>query len=171
MLYVNMNADVQAKNLTTLRKEIPGTLVLDLSNFTALINKTIDKMELFPIIIGALALFAGVVIIANTVALAMLERRREIAVMKAVGAKRRTILQFLLAESAVVGFLGAAVGVGLAMIATALVDKMFLEIAAGYDWLTITGLLLLGMVLSMGASALTALPASSERPMTVLRYE
>jgi ABC-type antimicrobial peptide transport system permease subunit len=171
LLYVNMDSEVLQKNLATLRKTLPGMGVIDLSNFTAMINKAIDKMELFPIIIGALALFAGVVIIANTVALAMLERRREIAVMKAVGAKRRSVIHFLLVENAVVGFIGAGAGVLLAMVATALVDSQFLQITASYDWVTITGLLVLGMVLSMGASALSALPASSERPMNVLRYE
>lgn len=171
LLYLNIRLDMVQKDLTTVRREAPSSLVLDLSNFTALMNKSLDKMELFPIIIGALALFAGVIIIANTVALAMMERRREIAVMKAVGARRRTILQFLLAESAIVGFLGAAAGVVMAMAATSIVDSQFLKIAASYDWITIAGLLLLGMLLSMGASAVTALPASSERPMTVLRYE
>jgi ABC-type antimicrobial peptide transport system permease subunit len=169
--YLDIEPGMLRADLRTLRQHLRGDLVLDLSNFTVLINKTIDKLALFPEIIGALALFAGVIIIANTVALAMLERRREIGVMKAVGARRRTILQFLLVENAIVGFLGAAVGVGLAMVATAIADTQLLKISASFDLLTVLGLIVLGVILAMGASLLTALPASSEKPMSVLRYE
>ncbi|GAC1509848.1 MAG: ABC transporter permease [Chloroflexota bacterium] len=153
-----------------LRQAVPGGFVLDLDSFLQF-TKIIDKLALFPEIIAALALFAGAIIIANTVALAMLERRREIGVMKAVGARRRTILQFLLIENAIVGFLGAGVGVLLAMFATYMVNKNLFKFPTTYDWTTIGGLVLLGMLLAVGASSLTALPASSEKPMSVLRYE
>jgi len=99
----------------------------------------------------------------------MLERRREIGIMKAVGARRRTILQFLLVENAIVGFLGAGVGVLLAMFATAQVDTQFLKISPSFDWTTVGALVLTGMILAIGASSLTAFSASSEKPMSVLR--
>jgi putative ABC transport system permease protein len=161
----NLDADV-----STLRRTLPTkVLVLDLNSFLEF-TQIIDKFALFPEIIGGLALFAGVIIIANTVALAMLERRREFGIMKAVGAKRRTILQFLLIENAIVGFLGAGVGVLLAMLASALLANM-IGIGTGFNWGVILVLIGVGMVLSISASALTAYPASGERPMTVLRYE
>jgi len=153
-----------------LRQTVPGGFVLDLDSFLEF-TQIIDKLALFPETIAGLALFAGVIIIANTVALAMLERRREIGVMKAVGAKRRTILQFLLVENAIVGFLGAGVGVLFAMLATYLVNQNLLNFPTSYDWTTIGVLLLLGIALAVGASSLTALPASGEKPMHVLRYE
>jgi predicted lysophospholipase L1 biosynthesis ABC-type transport system permease subunit len=161
----NLDADV-----TSLRKSISSALVLDLSSFLEF-TQIVDKLALFPEIIGGLVLFAGAIIIANTVALAMLERRREIGIMKAVGAKRRTILQFLLVENAIVGFVGAGVGVLLAMLASALFAQNLLQISPSFDWTTIIVLILIGMALAIGASSLTALPASSEKPMSVLRYE
>ena len=171
VLYLRIRDNALQSDITRLRQALPQASVLDLSRFLPLFNKLIDKLTLFPEIIAALSLFAGAVIIANTVALAMLERRHEIGVMKAVGARRRTIVQFLLLENAIVGFLGALVGVLLATAVTVIVDQQYLQIAPSFDPLTIAGLLLLGMVLAVGASSLTALPASSERPMTVLRYE
>ncbi|HLJ65894.1 MAG TPA: FtsX-like permease family protein [Chloroflexota bacterium] len=171
LLYLNMRDGVVAADIATLRRAVKGVLVLDMGAFVSVFDKALDKLTLFPEIIAALSLFAGVIIIANTVALAMLERRREIGVMKAVGARRRTILQFLLAENAIVGLLGAGAGVGLAMLVTVLIDQSFLKIAPSFDPATIFGLLGLGVALAVGASAATALPASSEKPMTVLRYE
>src|SRR5206468_4956090 len=123
VLYLLLSDQNRVADVARLRHLFPRSLVLDLSTFLGLINHAIDKLVLFPEIIAALSLFAGATIIANTVALAMLERRREIGVMKAVGAKRRTILQFLFVENAIIGFLGAAAGVGLAMLATYLVHE------------------------------------------------
>jgi putative ABC transport system permease protein len=169
--YLDIRPDLLTADLAALRQHLPGVMVLDLHSFLSTASKVIDKLVLFPEVIAALSLFAGVVIIANTVALAMIERRREIGVMKAVGAKRRSILQFLLVENAIVGFLGALAGVRLAMLITQLVDENFLKISPSYDWTTIGALLALGVVLAVAASALTALPASGEKPMTVLRHE
>jgi ABC-type antimicrobial peptide transport system permease subunit len=171
VLYLQIRGDVRTADTVALRRAFPHALVLDLSTFLAVVNKAIDQFALFPEIIAALSLFAGATIIGNTVALAMLERRKEIGVMKAVGATRRSILQLLLVESVVIGFLGALVGVLLAMAATFLLDQTELGISTSFDPMTIAGLLLLGIGLAVGASALTALPASSEKPMTVLRYE
>jgi ABC-type antimicrobial peptide transport system permease subunit len=57
------------------------------------------------------------------------------------------------------------------MIGSVIVNGQLLHIGTSFDPLTIGGLLLLGIVLSVAASALTALPASSEKPLAVLRYE
>lgn len=170
VVFLDIKSSAVKADVAKLRSTVPGGFVLDLDSFLEF-TKVIDKLALFPEIIAALSLFAGAVIIANTVALAMLERRRELGIMKAVGAKRRTILQFLFVENAIVGFLGAAAGVGLAMLATYLVNQNLFQFPTSYDWTTIGALVLLGMVLAVVASSLTALPASSEKPMSVLRYE
>jgi ABC-type antimicrobial peptide transport system permease subunit len=171
VLYLEIRSDVRTADTVALRRAFPRALVLDLTTFLSVVNKAIDQFALFPEIIASLSLFAGATIIGNTVALAMLERRKEIGVMKAVGATRRGILQFLLLESIVVGFLGSMVGILLAMAATFLLDQTQLEISTSFNPITVGGLLLLGIGLAIGASALTALPASGEKPMTVLRYE
>jgi predicted lysophospholipase L1 biosynthesis ABC-type transport system permease subunit len=171
VLYLRIDDGALHSDVARLRQALPQASVLDLSKYLPLFDKLIDRLTLFPEILAALSLFAGAVIIANTVALAMLERRREIGVLKAVGARRRTILEFLLLENAVVGFLGALVGIILAMAIATVADGLYLQVVPSFDPITIGGLLLLGVALAVGASSLTALPASTERPMAVLRYE
>ena len=51
------------------------------------------------------------------------------------------------------------------------VNENLFKFPTTYDWTTIGALVLLGMILAVVASSLTALPASSEKPMSVLRYE
>ena len=60
--------------------------------------------------IGLLVAFFG---IANTMVMAILERTREIGVMKALGARNSEIRRLFLFEAAAIGFIGAVVGISL----------------------------------------------------------
>jgi predicted lysophospholipase L1 biosynthesis ABC-type transport system permease subunit len=158
-------------DITALQRRLPHAVVVDVSSFSSQIGDFVDKLALLPEVIAILCLAAGGVIIANTVALGMIERRNEFGVMKAVGARRRSILQFLAVEHAVIGFIGGATGVVVAMLAAGYVDRSALYMTTSYDWRTLGGLVLLGIALALGASALTAYPASSEKPLRALRHE
>src|SRR5258708_12844376 len=59
--------------------------------------------------VASLAMIAGLIIIANAVALAMLERRREIGILKSVGHTSTSILATVLIENGLVGLLGSMV--------------------------------------------------------------
>jgi putative ABC transport system permease protein len=70
---------------------------------------------------AAVALLAGVFVIANTFTMLVTQRTRQYALLRAVGASRRQVRRAVLAEAAVIGLIGsaagAALGVGLGMLA------------------------------------------------------
>lgn len=67
--------------------------------------------------VGAIALLVAAIGIANTMAMSILERTREIGLMKAVGATNRDVLTIFLGEAAGIGFIGGLGGVVLGWLA------------------------------------------------------
>jgi len=61
--------------------------------------------------VGAIALIVAAIGIANTMAMAILERTREIGLMKAIGATNKDVMSIFLGEAAGIGFIGGMGGV------------------------------------------------------------
>ena len=59
------------------------------------------------------ALFVGMLLVHNTMSMAAVERFREAAILRAIGASRRHVVLLFLAEAALIGAVGAVVGVGI----------------------------------------------------------
>ena len=86
-------------------------------NITDFINQLLNDVILTLTTIASLSLLAGVIIIANAVALAMLERRRELGILKSVGHSSRSLLSEVLLENGIVGATGALIAMLLVSLA------------------------------------------------------
>mgnify|MGYP005839841773 CR=1 FL=1 len=166
-------ADVDESSFPTLRRELgsmTGVFVLETSMLNSLINGLLGQLIAFPALVAALGLIVGGVVIANSVALSTMERRREIAIMKSVGLQRERVLAMLLLENGVLGLIGGLIGVGIGLVALVLMTATVgLTGAVPYD----AALLLMGLciVVALVAALTTAWGAAGEKPLTVLRYE
>jgi putative ABC transport system permease protein len=130
----------------------------------------IQQYVVLPIVVAGLAFFAAATMIANTAALAAMERRREIGVMKAVGVRSGQILRQMLLESGIVGLVGGLIGVGLVVMVTVLFSKT-MGLPAGLNPWPVLALLALAVGTAIAATLVAAWPASRQRPLDVLRYE
>src|SRR5260221_12654286 len=88
---------------------VPGVFVFDVSVFDSIINRLLTQMSALPLLVAGLSLFAATTLIATTVSLATLERRRQIAILKAIGVTRSQALNQLLIENARVGAAGGLI--------------------------------------------------------------
>lgn len=164
-------------DLDEIQNYLYGNFVFDLTglidSFTTLLNQVLA----FPLLLSLLSLFSGSILIANNVALAVMERRTEVGVLKALGAKKRRVLSMLLWESSVLGLLGGLIGIGASIGAVSLVPAIVRNINHNINltiaWSPIGALLLiaLGIGLALLATSLSAWRAVQEKPLVVLRYE
>ena len=105
------------------QKEIPGTLPLGDPNEVARVDTNSRVITKAAIIITILALLLGAVVVINTMAMAVIERRKEFGVLAAVGWSRMRIARLILGETLVVSLAGAAVGLGLGALGSELVVR------------------------------------------------
>ena len=112
-------------------------------------------------IITALALLSAVVLIANTMSTLIAEQTRQIAVMRAIGARRRDVAAIYLRTTGVLGVLGAAVGSVLGLLLANALASSFgsqfwaIDVPFGVDGVVLAASLALGIA----APPLAALPA------------
>ena len=128
--------------------------------------------------IAGVSLLVGAVGIANTMFTSVLEKTREIGIMKAIGAKNKDIMTIFLLNSALVGFVGGVIGIILgATISSFLPNLIGLSIGPGGRLTTVLPLSLLVEALSLSiaigmiAGAIPAYRASKLKPVDALRYE
>ncbi len=149
----------------------PGTTSLNLTSLSAIVDQILGNLVILLVALASLALFAGIIIIANAVALAMLERRREQGILKSVGYTSRRVLGGVLVENGVIGGLGGVLGMVMVAIATTVLAKTLFKLDLAVPTLTALALIALVTVIALLTAALVAWTAVRVRPLDVLRYE
>ena len=77
-----------------------------------------DIIDQFTFLIGgiaAISLVVGSIGIANIMIVSVTERTREIGIMKAIGARKRDIIQLFIVEALILGVIGAVIGVAVGL--------------------------------------------------------
>ncbi|MBW3011058.1 ABC transporter permease, partial [Candidatus Woesearchaeota archaeon] len=120
--------------------------------------------------IAAISLIVGGLGIMNSMYTSVLERTREIGVMKAIGARNSNVFGFFVVESGIMGFVGGAVGIiiGLAMslgLAAAINATGFVTISMSVSYSLVVFGLLFSFGLGMMSGALPAIRAARLKPV------
>lgn len=136
--------------------------------------------------VGAIALLVAAIGIANTMTMSILERTREIGLMKAVGATNRDVLSIFLGEAAGIGFIGGLGGIVIGWLAAQAMNVLAIVYLAGQAsqqggappsvavytpiWLPVFALVF-STFIGMLSGLYPALRAATMIPVQALKYE
>jgi putative ABC transport system permease protein len=137
--------------------------------------------DMFLGIFGSLALAVASLGIINTLVMAILERRREIGVLKALGAEDRDVRQLFFAEAGVMGLAGGLFGVLLGWAigrAIQFATMIYLKRQGmnppniwSVPWWLVLGAIVFAVVVSLASGIYPASRAARLDPVEALRYE
>ncbi len=148
---------------------------------TKSLRRFFTVLDLFLGIFGSLALAVATLAIVNTLVMAVLERRREIGVMKAIGASDRDVKRLFFAEAGAMGFFGGVLGIALGFaigkainIGTGIYLRNH-QLPAEPVWILppwlIGAAIVFSIVVSLLAGLYPASRAASLDPVQTLKYE
>lgn len=159
---------------------ISSTAVLNL------LSRIFNTIQLFLAGIAAISLLVAGIGIMNIMIVSLMERTREIGILKALGMKSRTVLAIFLGESIIIGILGGLIGVGLGWFLANLIATLFssggplsdafggnagLSITPVFQPELIAGAIGFGVIVSVVFALYPAWRASKLKPVEALRYE
>ncbi|HKE09337.1 MAG TPA: FtsX-like permease family protein [Candidatus Acidoferrum sp.] len=171
MVFVRSKNDTETSRAQILRLN-PQNRVRSMAEYVSLMNSS-NLPELKPFIktMVSLGIVISFLVVLMNMHTMILERTREIGILKALGFSRLDVIKMLLAETAVLTIVGSLVGIGITFLAEAILKQTSpgLAILITTRWVIASiGLALIGA--SLGA-AVPAFRASTVDPVDALAYE
>jgi putative ABC transport system permease protein len=162
-----------ARSLEHLLAGFPNAQVQTLAAFTKSQEAGINALlELFYVLL-ALSIVVSLFGIVNTLALAIVERTREIGALRAMGMTRRQVSRMIRIESQITALIGAVIGivVGVALAALATLALSTWNLTFSLPLSTLAVLLLVALLAGRGAGRAPARRAARLDPLRALQYE
>jgi putative ABC transport system permease protein len=167
------------KNLRNARDEEEGkeeftvqSFEEQLEAFSAALNIVVG----FIVLIALISVFVSAVNTANTMVTSVLERIKEIGVIKSIGAKNSEIFNIFLFESSVLGFTAGVIGVLLGSFISATAGAALTALGWGFltpsqSWVLFAGGIAFATIVGAVSGVAPAIQASKLKPVDALRYE
>jgi putative ABC transport system permease protein len=152
-------------------KAVPSAVVKTSRQVAFAEESILAKIQLLMALVTIVVLFATAISVSSTMGANVLERREEIGLMKAIGATRRNISSFYIAEAVLIGIIGGVSGFLLGFIFAQAVSKgafdSFIRVALYLPFLS----LMIGMSVSVFAGYFPVRDAMKYNPAVILRGE
>jgi putative ABC transport system permease protein len=153
---------------------VPTVAAMTGADFDQQIGSATSILDSILVGIALISLAVGGLSVINTMAMSIAERTREIGIKRAIGGSRIRIVRELVIESALIGFIGGAVGLALGGLVVMLANEagrtsgtVLFEMTIG----TAVTAILFSTVLGALAGLVPAVHAARLDPVTALRYE
>ncbi len=135
---------------------------------TQFAEKVAGTFNLFLVLVAGISLIAGGFVITNIMLISVSERKNEIGLRKAVGARKKDIQKQFLIETIMVTFIGGVIGIVLGF-AGAKILSIITDMPASYSWEGILTGIIFSSLVGLIAGMQPAKRASSLDPIEALR--
>jgi len=159
------------ETVANLRDALKGAEVKTLSQVARAEQSFLGKIEMLMALVAFTVLVASSISVNSTMSATVLERLKEIGLMKALGGTRRQIGAFFMAEGIAIGCIGGMLGYALGYLGAQAVSKGAFGSFIPVPLYLLLGGVLAGAALSVAASLWPLLGALRYRPSVVLRGE
>lgn len=138
------------------------------------VNQILTGVQIFVVMIASISILVGSIGIVNTMTTSVLERVKEIGIMKAIGAKNRDIFYQFFIEAGLLGLFGGIIGIilgtGIGYFGTKAINSFLgAETSPGINLILIFGTLIGSFVLGSLSGIVPAWRASKQKPIEALR--
>ena len=144
---------------------------------TSIMSQMINTITLILTAFAGISLVVSSIMIGILTYVSVVERTKEIGILRAIGARKKDITRIFIAEAGLIGFVSGAVGVivslGLALPISKTIAKALKidNFSAGLDIKSAVGLILLSVILTLIASVIPSRMAAKKDPVEALRTE
>ena len=152
-------------------EKFPTVTVMNLADVLTRIQEAVDQVALVIRFLAGFAILAGIIILSSSIAGTRYRRLREVAILKALGATRRRIMNIFSVEFSVLGAVAGLVGGILANLFTGIISDKFINAHFDFEWLSLLAVIIGTAVLANVAGWLASGRILDQRPLEVLRSE
>jgi putative ABC transport system permease protein len=153
----------------TLLENFPTIQIFDVQDILTAVGKLLNNFVLAISFVGSFVILSGILILIGSVSLTKSQRIYENAILKTLGAKRKTLLIILFAEYGILGILAGIIGAIFATFLSFGVSKFILEIQWEFD----AKLMVLGVLITALLVIIFGIAASFDvlfrKPLVTLR--
>lgn len=157
--------------IDNIRNILPETTVKTLRQVALPEKSLLNKIQLLMALVTAVVLFASCISVASTMGANVIERRVEIGLMKAIGAKRSEISLFYWAEALLIGLLGGFAGYILGYLSAQIISKNAFDSYIAISPPVIFVSLALGVMVTLVSAYFPVRGALTMPPSQILRGE
>ena len=177
---INKVADTTRRKLISFRDVTEKTRDFEIQTPEELLRSfgtVLNIITAFLLGVAGISLLVGSIGIANTMYTSVLERTKEIGVMKAIGAKNSDVLYIFVIESGILGLVGGAIGIFFGIGVGKIIEYIAVNqlginlLKVVFPWYLIVGCLLFAFVIGSLSGLLPARQGSKLKPADTLRHE
>ncbi len=147
----------------------PNVTIIDVAEIVQLVTRLLANVTLAVTFVGGFVFFSGTLILVGSIAMTRQQRGYEAALLKTLGATRRTVLTIVMAEYGLLGLIAGLIGSAAALALSYSLARFLFEI----PWSLTPGVIGLGvagtMALVVMVGVIASLPSVSRKPLGVLR--